>query len=875
MDHATSAPALRLSDVSRPRILAEVSELDAALLITLVAPAGYGKTTAAASIIAERNAPNVWIPIEERASTPLVLWQRTTDAITSLVGPVDERPLADLALNTKPDPDAIHDLISSLIAGLERAEQPHIIGFDDVHHLDDSSLEALHQLVELAPPLTTFVLTSRRDLPWDLQQLRDAGQILEIGVEDLTFDLDTTRLVLEVAAGSEPVDADSVSVLHSQAEGWPLAVGLAADAVRRTGGDYSAVDHHLSDGLLGRVEASITTEQLALLTDLSVLITFDDEVASAVTDAAVGIEIADLAASSSMIVAVDDAAGIYRLHHLVGELLSERLRANDPARYQQLHASAADWYLSKGDRVVEIEHRLHAQQYAAAAEVLIATSSDLALAGRMPLHLEWIKRMPDEFVADHPRIAAQLAEILVVRGEIEESRNVLTQAERSIEQPSDEIWVLAGRFFVAWSVGNARSAVTHFEALTNAVEFHASSNQPAGFPIQQQLLALAGLCYELLDEHEQARRVSAWLDRTSMTYPDLGSNTIVGGAVARQLATDGYMGQAAERATSAVGGPSGEESPMHTDAHVALAHINWAAGRLDDANRSLIVASHLDPRWTELFVTVRTVIAAEIAASSQRFDQVDEMLRDAMSKGADDEATVVIRNFVTRRAVTIYAAHQRRNEALEWASLLNDHDQDQAPALAWASHAWALGNSDDIIGRFLASGGRLPRHPLPMVRSSLLLAQALADVDRSGDAQTLLQSTLVVAERHHLLQPVLDSPLVGHLFDPERPGGPTSAFAETLTRRIASPTRSTLLEPLIVDLSPREHDLVPFLPSRASNRQIANELFVSLNTVKTHLKAIYRKLGVSSRDEAVVRCRELGLLTQGPQTSGSTQPGRS
>lgn len=860
-----AAPSPQAGAIARQNVIKQIDREQPPRIVSLVAPAGFGKTTSAVNIISELAAPHVWIPIDSRQRTLHSFWQQTTQALTQLAGPIDERPLTDLA--TSADLDAVDDLVRSLAEGLASVGHRHVVGFDDLHELDDETLTGLSRLVRLAPSDTSFVVTSRHRLPWDLVEITSEGDLLAIGVDDLAFDIATTRLALELASGASPLDTTTVGLVYQQTEGWPLAVGMAADALRVTDPSESfSLAEGVAAGIIERLKNTVGPRHYRFLSDVSICPAFDLELATAVSDVVDGIDLGRLAEQSSAIVTVDATSNKYRLHHLVGELLSERVCKHEPDRWRRLHARAADWYLAVGDHVAEIEHRLSAEQYTMAAEVLVASSDDLTVAGRMPMHLEWIRRMPDEFVEENPRLVAQLAEILAVGGEIEESRRLLAQATKSIRGPQHELSVLGARFFVDWSVGNARSATIAFDALSDGVEQLADTHQPASFTTQHRLLSLVGLCHEVLDQDEHARRVHAWLDRNTAIFPHLGTNAIVHGAVARQLAGDGYMAEAAKRASAAIGSKENvnEESILYADAHVALARVSWGAGNLNDANRSLVQAARLDVGWTELFATVRRVLAAEIAASSQRFDRVEEVLNDAYSRGAEAEASDVIGMFVARRAVAIYATQAKLDEAASWSMRLSEESGRTAPPVAWASQELAAGRPTAIIERFHSSGAHLPRQPLPLIRTSLLLIQALVEADRRSDAERILPATFAVAERHQLLQPILDCPVVHELFDPERPGGPSPAFAESIALgRLLTNEASGLVDgpaPLSEELSPRELDLLPFLPSRASNRQIADELYVSLNTVKTHLKTIYRKLEVSSRDDAVARCRRLGLL---------------
>ena len=338
-------PSVRPGTVRRSLLIERLARGDLRPVVSVVAPAGYGKTTLLAQW-AERNGQAfAWVSLDERDNDPKVLLSYVAAALDA-VEPVGERVFDALA---SPGSSVPGPVVSALGFAFSSMTVPVILVLDDVHVLDDHECwAALSVLADHVPPGSRLVLAGRDAPVLALARLRTADRMLEIGPRDLALTHEEASSLLRNAGVS--VSEDDVAELHRRTEGWPAGLYLAALRLREGaqvateadafGGDDRLVSEYIQSELLAR----ISTRQRVFLTRTAVLERLCGPLCEAVLDAAgAAATLADLARSNVLLVPLDARGEWYRYHHLFRDMLLAELRRQEPELIPVLRRRAAGW----------------------------------------------------------------------------------------------------------------------------------------------------------------------------------------------------------------------------------------------------------------------------------------------------------------------------------------------------------------------------------------------------------------------------------------------------------------------------------------------------------------------------------------------------
>lgn len=367
-------PPTRL--VRRPRLLGLLDDaVDSVVRLVLVsAPAGSGKSTMLAPWVAGRTEAVAWLQAEESDSDPVCFWTYLIRAIATS-HPIGGDELKALVAASNGD-DLI--IVSALVNELAGIEHGLIVVIDDHHLIVDASVQrGLERFIDLCPSQVTLVIATRFDPPFRLGRLRVRGQMTEIRVADLRFDLEDVGVLLGPAA--RVLDASQLETLCRRTEGWAAGLVLAGISLGRVTdtdafieafrGDDHLVVEYLRDELLAGLGP---TERRHLL-ETSILEQLHGELVDAVTGSDVGDGakwLRGMANENQLLIALDHTATWFRYHHLLRDLLRLEAAQEIPARIPGLHAQAASWFETQGQYGPVIAHRLAAGEPAEAARLL-------------------------------------------------------------------------------------------------------------------------------------------------------------------------------------------------------------------------------------------------------------------------------------------------------------------------------------------------------------------------------------------------------------------------------------------------------------------------------------------------------------------------
>jgi LuxR family maltose regulon positive regulatory protein len=872
--------------VFRPRLFGRL--VAQARVSVVSAPPGSGKTVLLRSWIswagvAERAA---WVPAGRGERDPQRFWLsvlaalRRTAAGSALVG----------ELTAAPDLDG-WVIVERLLADLAPLDDQLWLVVDDVHELGPDALQQLELLILRAPPELRFVLATRHDVRLGLHRLRLEGGLAEVREPDLRFTVAEAR-ELFAAAG---VDLPDPALLVERTEGWAAGLRLAALSLaghpdpERLAAEFSGSERTVAEYLLAEVLDRQSEPVRRLLLRTSILERVNGELAGLLTGDSGGERVLqDLEAANAFTVALDARRSWFRYHHLFADLLQLELRRTAPDQVAGLHQVAAGWFAGHGYPVEAVRHAQAAQAWDLARRLLADHWPGLSLDGQAAVIHELLGGFPAERLVADAELAAVAAGDELASGSLEAAERYLGLAERGLasvpESRQGQARLLAGmvRLLLARQRGNRPAVAEEAQRLQAAAEAPEAAQAALGEELRALALISLGSTELWVARFEEAERHLA--DGVALARrigrPYLEFTGLVYAASLeffRSFAlTVEHSVQAAELA---------ERHGWTDEPAAGLASLNvggvlvWQ-GRLEEAEPWMqgaerTLRAEAEPAVELIIRSIRGLLElargrdADALAAFQAADRVAARLTEPNLMVHGNRSFLVqalVRLGETERAEQVLAG-------------LGDQDRDGgAMRISLATLRLAQRNPRAAITALapvLDGSAPLP-WPAWLAQAFLLEAIARDALGDSGAAASALERALDLAEPDGVLTVFVLHPVPGLLQRQARQRTAHPALiADILSllagRTLAPPPAGP--RPPLEPLSGSEIRVLRYLPTNLSMRQIAGELYVSHNTVRTHISHLYAKLGTHTRAEAVARARALGLLAPSPLRGRATCPG--
>ncbi len=383
--------------ISRDRLVSRLLRSADAPVVTLVAPAGYGKTTLLVEWADAESRDIAWVTLDERHDDPALLIGSIVAALRR-IDSVDESLLEPLA---SPQPDVARVIVPRLCASLSE-RPPFSIVLDDVHAVRARpALEVIAGLAEQLPHGAQIVVASREEPAIGLGRLRARRDVVELGPDDMAMTRSEASRLFR--ASGQSLDREIVAGLIDRTEGWPAALYLAARWLEREDdparalelftGDDRLVADYLREEFLSRIDSAT----LDFLIRASVLDRLSGDVCDAVLEreGSAG-ELRDLSRSNLLLIPLDHRDHEYRFHALLREMLSAELHRLGEGGERALHARASRWYADHGDADRSVDHAIASGDVAAAGELIWASTPVYSSSGRHSTLVRWLGEFTPE-----------------------------------------------------------------------------------------------------------------------------------------------------------------------------------------------------------------------------------------------------------------------------------------------------------------------------------------------------------------------------------------------------------------------------------------------------------------------------------------------
>ncbi len=866
--------------VLRKRLLDTLDSGIGERLLLLSAPAGAGKTVLLASWVRARRLPGpvCWLSLDSEHNDSSRLLQDLLSALRGTGLIARESMLGQL---TSPPGARTERFLALLVNGLAELSSPVVLVLDDVHELSSPPAgAALDFLVRHAPPQCRLVLAGRADPPLPIERLRVGEELAELRIADLAFDrAETSELCRQLDLPLSEADIDS---LWARTEGWAAALRLAALSLHghpepaRFVAELTGTDHAVADYLVSEILARQPPGRRELMLRTSLVDAVSPELADALTSIEGGAGALNALEHSGAPVQATDADGDrwYRYHPLFRELLRAHLRHAHREEVPLLHRRAAHWYARHGDMMPAIRHALAGEEWEHAGSLIAEHWLELFLSGRTTAMRGPMAQLPADIVAADPRLAAAFAGSRLQDGDPQEAERHLAIARHARGDAPVRVREQLDITLAAVALHHARLRV------------HAGDAERLARRLTGLARASTHHCWATLRSYALANlgATRLWAGEPETAAPALQEGLALAAEDGReQIALDclaqlaivhllrGELTRAEELSSEAV--RLAERHGWHEGPAAACAHLGSAAaayrrGEFEHAE-GLLAQTAADTAEAPVRHATGLLQALALAAAGPRSAARGTLKLRAIRAAAEGEpmpefVRVALLDAEPRVLAAAGEVAQARAVLAESRAQLPRRPELLVRQAALELRAGEPERAGESLAPVLEANAGI--HPATTIEAWLL--QALADhaAEEEQASARALDRALALAER----EPYRDAFLLG---------GP--AVRELLERQAQTGTAHPALLEVLLDgagreggvhiggaapaepLTEREQRILRYLPTMLSNAEIGAEIFVSLNTVKTHLRSIYRKLEAKGRADAVEKARRLGLLPSG------------
>lgn len=900
----TRIPSLQGNLVSRSHLIQRLNQgITQNHRLTLVsAPAGYGKSTLLSKWVSQLDQPVAWLSLEKGDNTPTRFWSYFLNALSTLpqlqqVG--SDESLFDMLQSSQSL--QVDGLLTRLVNELSRLDDGAVLVLDDLHTITDGKIyQDLALLIEHLPRSADglhLVVASRMDPPWPLARWRGKAELTELRASDLRFSSQEVSQFLEQVFHLK-LSPHEIAALQKRIEGW--AVGLQMAAVSMQGKwkaqgvaglssfitTLSGSNRFILDYLMDEVVNQQTEDVRSFLQATSILEQFTAPLCDALLVQQDSQVILDQVEQENLfLIPLDDDRQWYRYHHLFADLLRKSLKQTKPEIMNELHQRASDWYAENHFLAEAISHALDAGDILRVNRLV--SGNALAMVEHMRLLdvLNYFELMPEDEICSKPWLCVAYAWVKAYVDPSQEIGRILEKAMESLRDVEDAlesqhlishldaIWA-----YVAWVKGEATTALefahTALENLPDedwTTRCHVLHTQGSALQYLGRLDEAIQSFNAVIITGQKANRVQdTFYAYTSLAFVNILQGHLhqayslcqqvltladQAGLVAKRLPVLAYayatmsmvqrewneLGTAIYNAREGVA--LAEQWRQADTLHFSLTCLSealCAAGERDEAftanRRAMLLATDVSPWFLRLSASDEICLNLEkgdITAAARRFAELDSLVRGRARLG----------HFTVVKASLWYAQGRYAELVLELEeSISNLKDQ---------GDVWVLMSLLTLQALALQAVGR-EEEAVNVIGDCLDIAQV------EGFTRVFVKQG---APMLRLLQAAAQRGIAVEYINKLIPAFNISVSPMVSAMPIANETRpqhpgATLIEPL----SERELQVLRLLDSPLTSEQIGSELYVSVNTIRTHIRNIYAKLDVHGRLEAIQKARDLKLI---------------
>jgi LuxR family maltose regulon positive regulatory protein len=732
------------------------------------------------------------------------------------------------------------------------------------------------------PPQMQLVLVTRTDPPLHLTRLRGQGRLTELRMGDLRFSQDETLAFFAKFFKGEIAEEDILR-LFTRTEGWITGLQMAAismqdrEDISEFVRSFSGTHHYILDYLLEEALKQQPEEVQAFLIQTSILERLTGTLCNVVTGREGSHAILDrLEKANLFIMPLDEERRWFRYHRLFADLLQVRLHQVYGNQIADLHRKASQWYEQNGLISRAIDHALLAEDFERAIRLMEGEAEGTLMRSEISTFLRWANKLPDSLITEHPNMNFLFAWGLMLKG------HNLDEVLTRVDKIEDTQGWLVGRketllAFIALSQVNMNKGGEHASRALKLLQEDDTYfwniaiwiNGVSG--ASKQNLEGAGKVYKdlLVVFREQGTTML-----TVMTASQLGRLQTRLGKLREAEAT---LMEALEASRDR----QGNLLPIAGEALMGMGELFLEMNELDKANDYLLEGIEFTRHWRDVAAMDGYITLALVKQAQGKEEDAQDAIDKAMKLALKYDATDIDDRMVELWQARLWVAQGKLDLAMKWAENLQWKgigDFENIKTLDDINYQFVIRESVIVTrlkylqGQYLDALKWLERQIpifiglgrlISVTELHLLKALVHEGLGEKGQAISDLKAALEIAESAGFLRVFLDQgPALKHLLHRAKSQNIHLKYIDRVLNAFTGPVILGKGEPqpLVDPLSERELDILRRLRTNLTTPEIADEMVIGVNTVRTHIKNIYSKLAVHKRSEAVSRAKDLGLL---------------
>lgn len=863
-------PQLPEQNTFRNRLIKKLDEGLSKKLVLVSAPAGFGKSTLLCQWLENKSSNVAWFSIDEGDNNLNRFFIYIIHSIQKQNTEIGHTSLSIIKSQQKQP--SIEKILGHLINDIVTLKCKMILIIDDYHLIKLSEIHsALSFLLNHIPDNLHLYVLTRSDPPIPLSRLRGQNQVVDIRAGDLSFNVSESSDFFNRTL-SQILSKEHVMLLNRRTEGWIAGLQMAAISMKgKTDvaqfiNAFSKSNRFILDYLIEEVFHNQTKDVQDFLIQTSILNRLNDSLCSALTMSKYEyVKLDQLFKSNLFIIQLDDIGNWYRYHHLFADLLYKLLLQHIPQRIRDLHRRAGQWFHEHNLIADAIEHSLKAEDFSKAEQLISQIAERLWRRGEQGIILDWLKKFPATYKKSNPRLCAVLALMIFLDGRYSEAENYIHLAEKNmslLDEVQFEGVIAAIRSYIADYRGRVEEALKYGEiALSSLTDKYA---------IWRSLASMA-----LGDVYTQRGPL---IPATESYGEALRCGTIAGRNYCNSLAQHrfvvmfhrrGQLKKAIQLAEKYISDENQIANPSGA-LYLIQGELLYEFNRLDEAEKSMHKALHLceeqhhaaalpycHTQLARIYFAQKHVVKAEHETlesmkSLRRLDVPHWVERFVISwqvhyllkNGDFDQAKIILSEWDL--PIPCRFNYPNETEYLVLARLLSSQNKtDQAITILKQLDEWLI--SIDWINLAL--------------EVKLVWAKVLFSIGNTKEALDKLKSAIKFAHLEGYCRSFIDeSEPIEALLREAKKQNIYPDYCSILLFDSKNNVHAINYADCLAPLSRRELHVLKLLNTQLTSAEIAQEAFVSVNTIKTHIKNIYSKLGVHTRKEAVQKARKMHII---------------
>ncbi|MEN8226695.1 MAG: LuxR C-terminal-related transcriptional regulator [Bacteroidota bacterium] len=864
-------------------------------LILISAPAGFGKTTVLSEWIRHNNIPAAWFSIDSLNNDTDDFLGYVIMAIQSLF---KELGNSALELLKSPGHPSFDSIITLLINDISTLDKEFLLVLDDLYMIDNSEINSLlGYLLDHMPAHMHMVISSRSDPLVQLARLRSQQQLVEIRSSDLSFSAYEISVLYNKKFGLK-LSGEDASSLESKTEGWVAGLQLAALSMQGLKDasafieSFTGNNRYIMDYLIEEVLKIQPDGIRRFLLETSILKQMSAPLANALAnrnDSQALLE--ELENNNMFVIPLDTERNWYRYHHLFAALLKQKLQAEDsPATTTELHNRASKWFEQNRMFELAIEHVLEIKNYERAIQILGENAESLWRNGHHTALLNYGELLPDDIIQQDPHFCLYYSWILIGSGHHQKAGPFLTGASEiceSIVREKESALIDAAEYRELSAKISVAMAYMHsfgmdpgrmLESSQDALD-HLDEEDPLWQGWGWYTYGMACFATGDIQQSFEAYQKAFEFGKKS------GNIYLISTISLRMADTEQQLGHYRSAFDKCVGfielmKQKGYLEITKTDWSYAGLYTILAATQhmwadIDEAYDNVKIAYALSQRGKDIILEVSVLILYSLVqhergdrtGSEKKIDEAEEIIR-----------THSVHPFITYAMVAWKAARFiELNEMDKAESVFKEYEIGMGREISHTNETaymvlvrymlvqHKLDEAESVLSELntiVTAGKRIER--LIDLKISYAILQDLKGSHEDAISE-LMEAMKLASDEYLLAFFVVSLEYIRDLLEEAFKILATSRteipdkFVKRL-KRVIEKKRKIQSTHKDFELSAREMDTLILIAEELSNQEIANKLFISLNTAKTHVRNILLKLEVDSRTHATVKAKDLGII---------------